>query len=74
MGVQVFGLIEGEPVETVSDKNVNPAVTCKAEGEDCQAALEANMAGQGWKCSKAQQCYLEISLGQNYDLTGFSVK
>jgi len=49
----VFGLVEGPSVATVSDKSVNPTVSCKAEGQDCQAALDSSMAGQGWQCSKA---------------------
>lgn len=75
MGVEVLGFpMDDHPIVTISDKTVNPDVTCEASEGKCLDGLTSKMAGEGWSCSKDTGCSLKVVLGSDYEVHAFSIK
>lgn len=75
LGVVVLGFpADDQVIVTVSDKTVNPEVTCEASEGTCMDGLTSKMTGAGWLCSKGDQCSLKINLGSDFSVHGLSIK
>lgn len=74
MGIEVIGMTKDDkPITTISDKAVNPAVTCNASEGTCANGLTAKMEGEGWSCAGGVKCSFEVVLGSEMEIHSFSI-
>lgn len=71
--MEVLGTLEDDKsIVTISDKTVNPDLTCTASNGECLAAFATT--GDGWACDKKKECSMTVSLGGDYEVHGFSIR